>query len=155
MKSLTLYLLFALAAISTFVSCGENYVYDHYRSVSVGGWNRADTLDFNVGKIPAGTYELLVGFRATSEYPYKELGIDVSYSTSPSSKPVHKRVKCVVFDDDGRLLGKNGISSNDFLYNVGTLTVGRSDSIVVSIAHAMNQEIMPGLTQIGLQLEPR
>lgn len=143
-----------LVGIISLAACNENVAYDHYRSVDVDGWDRDDTLDFVVGKIPAGNYNLCVGFRATSEYPYKELGLDVSYTTSANGKATHKRIKCNIFDQDGRLMGKNGISSNDFLYNVSNIKVNKGDSIVVSISHSMNQDLMPGLTQVGLQLQP-
>lgn len=154
MKRLSFYMLFVMTAMLSVVSCGNDYAYDHYRSVNVTGWNRGDTLDFNVGKIPSGTYEMNVGFRATTEYPFKELGIDVSYVTSASAKIVHKRVKCGIFDNEGRMLGRSGVSTNDFIYRVGTLKVNPGDSVVISVAHAMNQEVMPGLTQVGVQLMP-
>ena len=33
--------------------------------------------------------------------------------------------------------------------------VGENDSVVVSVTHGMNQEVMPGLMQVGLQLMNR
>ena len=148
------------------VGCNIGYVYDRYRSVDVNGWNRADTLDFNVGRLPAGEYDLCVGFRATSDYPYKELGFDVDCTVytkhktaagkdSLSFREIHKREKCPVYDDAGRMVGRSGISCDDFSYRFGRLTVGENDSVVVSVTHGMNQEVMPGLMQVGLQLMNR
>lgn len=164
-KNLMLMAVIAVAAFA-FVSCESNYAYDHYRSVDIEGWNRNDTLDFDIGRLPRGTYDICIGFRATSSYPYRELGFDINsdiYKVGPKgkSKPatsptrtVHKRVKCTVFDDEGRMVGKSGISADDFSYRVGSITLSENDSVVISVAHGMNQEIMPGLTQIGIQLMP-
>lgn len=154
MKRYTLYILGALMIAVSLVACNWDKTYDNYRSVDVEGWNRSDTLDFNVGRIPQGDYEVSVGFRATSTYPFKELGFDISWTVYPSGKTTHKRVKCPIYDDSGKMVGKGGISSDDFIYRIGNISVGRADSVVVSVSHGMNQDIMPGITQVGIQLEP-
>lgn len=155
-----------MAVVTVLASCDKRYAYDNYRSVDVDGWNRSDTLDFNVGKVPAGVYDMSIGFRATGDYPYKELGFDITctvYSKvkkhdasadSLTFKSIHKRVKCSVFDDEGRMTGKSGISSDDFNYRFDEISVRQGDSVVVSMTHGMNQEVMPGIMQVGLQLEP-
>lgn len=154
MKRYTLYIIALAAVIAGLVSCKGNHVYDSYRDIDYNGWNRADTLDFDVGKVPAGTYDICLGFRATTAYPYKELGFDLVWTTYPSGKVYRKSVKCNVFDDNGHMLGNSGISSDDFLFRVGTISIAKGDSTVFSVSHAMNQDVMPGLTAVGLQLLP-
>lgn len=165
MKRHVVFILVLCSVVMALVACQSRFAYDHYRSVSIDGWNRTDTLDFVVGRIPSGNYDMSVGFRATSEYPYKELGFDITcsvYATgrnkpgkAPKAKTIHKRVKCSVFNDNGQLAGRGGISTDDFIYSVGDLSVSNGDSVVVCIAHGMNQDVMPGITQVGLQLEKK
>lgn len=155
MKRYTLYYIIALVvAITGFASCNSGKAYDSYRSVDINGWDREDTIDFAAGHLPAGTYDISVGFRATEKYPFKELGLNIGWTTYPKNQTLRKTVKCNVFDDNGHMTGNSGISTDDFLYRVGTVTVAGSDSLVITVSHAMNQDDMPGLTAVGVQLTP-
>lgn len=135
-------------------SCDGNRVYDNYRAVDIEGWDRTDTIDFDAGRLPSGTYDMLVGFRATSSYPFKQLGLNLAWTVYPSGKSYHKTVKCSVFDDNGHMTGKSGISSDDFLYRVGSINIAKGDSVVFTVSHAMSMDDIPGLTTVGLQLTP-
>lgn len=138
----------------TLASCSNGKVYDNYRSTDIDGWNKGDTIDFNAGKLPEGSYEVCVGFRASEQYPYKELGLNVGWTVYPSNRYYRKTIKCNVFDDSGHMTGTSSVSTNDYLFSVTTITVNRGDSVVFSVGHAMNQDILPGLTAVGLQLIP-
>lgn len=135
-------------------SCDKERAYDNYRALDIEGWNRTDTIGFNAGKIAPGAYDMCIGFRATSRYPFKELGFNVKWTVYPSGKTFHKTVRCKVFDDDGHMSGSSGISADDFLYHIGSITVAKGDSVVFTVSHAMNMDDIPGLTTVGLQLSP-
>ena len=64
-------------------SCDEERAYDNYRALDIEGWNRTDTIGFNAGKIAPGAYDMCIGFRATSRYPFKELGFNVKWTVYP------------------------------------------------------------------------
>lgn len=132
--------------------CTGDKAYDNYRALDIEGWNRTDTVDFDAGKIVPGTYNMCIGFRATNDYPFKELGININWTVYPSGKSFHKTVRCKVFDDNGHLSGNSGISADDFLFHIGEITVAKGDSVVFTVSHAMNMDEIPGLTTIGLQL---
>lgn len=154
MRRFTSYILaLTAAALMMLSSCDSNLGYDRYRSVNVDGWNRADTLDFDAGRLTPGTYQMLVGFKATTTFPYKDLGINIDYTVYPAKKTVHKFIKCNVFDDSGHMTGNSGISADDFLFNIGNITVEQGDSVVFTVSHGMNQDDMPGITAVGLKLE--
>lgn len=147
------------------VSCDDSRTYDHFRSVDVRGWDRDDSLHFDAGKQHAGVCQLNIGFRATSAYPYKDVAFGIKWTVYQPVKMSHgkvvtysqgktytRKIKCNVYDDDGRMLGNNGISSNDYLYKVGELSLHEGDSIAFTVYHDMNLAVIPGITDVGLQL---
>lgn len=143
----------AVAAVLSITSCEREYAYDHYNPTSVDGWDRTDTLYFTPGKLEAGLYEFNLGFRATEEYPYRELGLHIEWTVYPSKKQTTKEIRCNVFDSNGRIEGKQSISSSDFICPVGEITINRGDSLVIAVTHCMNRMTMPGLTSVGVQLK--
>lgn len=153
MRKYTLYILLAVFVVaSAFTSCDNGQSYDHYRSVDVRGWDQEDTLEFNTGKLQKGVYQLNVGFRATSSYPYKDIAFTLSGIAYPSGKKFYKKIKCGVFDNEGRMKGNSGISSNDYMYRVDNLNIDNCDSVRFIVVHNMNLAIIPGITDVGVQL---
>ncbi len=143
-----------MMVIGTLTGCNNGRAYDRYRALDIEGWDRSDTVDFNASRLTPGTYDMYVGFRATSSYPFRDLGININWTVYPSGKSFHKTVRCNVFDNNGHMSGRGGISSDDFLYHTGQITVAKGDSVVFTVSHAMNMDQIPGLTTIGLQLTP-
>jgi gliding motility-associated lipoprotein GldH len=154
LKRYTLYIIILLMAIVALTGCNNGRAYDRYRALDIEGWDRSDTVDFNTCRLTPGTYNMYVGFRATSSYPFRDLGININWTVYPSGKSFHKTVRCNVFDSTGHMSGRGGISSDDFLYHTGQITVAKGDSVVFTVSHAMNMDQIPGLTTIGLQLTP-
>lgn len=140
------------AALAT-ASCDDSRAYDSAQPVDVDGWERQDSLVYAVGRLPRGTYRMTLSFRATGSYPFRELGFTITTRRLPSGKTTTKRVKCAVFDDQGQPAGTRGISSNSYIYNVGTLTAQPTDSVTVTVTHDMIQTKIPGITGVGLTLK--
>ncbi len=139
----------ALAA----TSCGGSRAYDSAQPVDVDGWEKDDAADFPIGRLPRGRYRMVLTFRATGSYPYRDLGFTITTRRLPSGRTTTRRVKCAVFDDQGQPAGTRGVSANSYIYNVGTLDAQPGDSIVVTLAHDMIQDDVPGITSVGLTLE--
>lgn len=70
-----------MMVIGTLTGCNNGRAYDRYRALDIEGWDRSDTVDFNASRLTPGTYDMYVGFRATSSYPFR---IWASTSTGPS-----------------------------------------------------------------------
>ena len=61
-KYTLLYLLVGMVMV--FTSCQEHIVYNHYESTAIRGWERNDTLSFDIEPMEeAGYYEEVVGLR--------------------------------------------------------------------------------------------
>ena len=151
------HILYIIAALMVMAisSCDSGMSYDHYNSVSVEGWNRTDTLHFSPGKLPSGNYAIDVGFRATEAYPYRELGLQIEWTVFPRGKNTTKKIKCEVFDSEGRMEGTQSVSSSDFLFHAGDVALRSGDSLAVTVTHCMNRDVMPGLTSVGIQVRER
>lgn len=148
-------LTFLVAFAVLLASCDEVRKYDRYRGVSVHGWDREDSLTFDTSPLQRGDYQMNIGIRATQLYPFKDLGLTLNWTVYPSRKEYHKELKYPLFDNDGRLGGRNGISNSEFLFYATDLHVNKGDSLHITITHNMNQQVIQGITDVGVQLLKR
>ena len=49
--------------------------YDRYKSVSLQGWSRNDTLSFDIPRQWEGNYQLDLCLRAAQTYPYRNISM--------------------------------------------------------------------------------
>ena len=88
-----LYILVGMAMMLT--SCQERVVYSHYESTPIKGWERNDTLSFDIPSIQKGGYfEEVLGLRINGEYPFMGLSLVVKQTVLPSGHlgiPISRR----------------------------------------------------------------
>lgn len=155
MKAKSYTLLYIIGSVWTLllaVSCNDNRVYDHYEHTQLKGWERNDTLTFNIPPVSKGTYQLNIGIRANQDYPFKTISIVMSRKTMPKGIIKNDTIRCKIIEDNGKLAGQNGISSTELRYHVRDLELNQGDSLHITLNHCMRREILPGLSEIGLQL---
>ena len=134
------------------VSCNNHTVFSHYESTSVRGWERNDTLSFNIEPMQeTNLYAEEIGVRITGEYPFKGLSLIVEQTVYPSKTTITDTLNCDLIDDVGHANGK-GINHYQYLYPLTTLKLNKGESVHVAIRHCMKREILPGITDIGLKL---
>lgn len=136
-------------------SCKERRVYHHYEHTPLAGWEKLDTLSFEIPVIKqSGTYSIDLGLRINSTYPFKSLAV-VLEQTLFRKNAVHKRqtnlVNCKLFDEDGKSFGQ-GVGSWQYRYTVKQISLEEGDSLRVRIRHDMKREILPGVSDVGLAL---
>lgn len=135
------------------VSCATDTVYYSYAHTPVAGWEKNDTLTFNIpGMAAPGTYSQQVGLRMTSAFPFTSISLIVEQRIMPRSKVLTDTIKCPITDIRGNFLG-DGISSFQYMFPLREVTLNKKDSIHVSIRHNMKREILPGVSDIGLKME--
>ena len=140
-----------MAAVA--VSCATDTVYYSYAHTPVAGWEKNDTLTFNIpGMAAPGTYSQQVGLRMTSAFPFTSISIIVEQRIMPRGKVLTDTIKCPITDIRGNFLG-DGISSFQYMFPLREVTLNKKDSIHVSIRHNMKREILPGVSDIGLKME--
>lgn len=135
------------------VSCATDTVYYSYAHTPVAGWEKNDTLTFNIpGMAAPGTYSQQVGLRMTSAFPFTSISLIVEQRIMPRGKVLTDTIKCPITDIRGNFLG-DGISSFQYMFPLREVTLNKKDSIHVSIRHNMKREILPGVSDIGLKME--
>ena len=155
-NTLSILLVLMTLVIST-SSCDNPKKYDHYEAIPLSGWERNDTTKFEIPRQKSGNYILDLGIRVSRGYPYKNLSLLLESTIYPKNTKDDNNtfvdtVTCKIIDDDGKLLGKDGISSTEILRHVTTISLKDSDSIHIDVRHIMSQEKLPGISDIGIRL---
>lgn len=140
-------------AAAVAASCATDTVYYSYAHTPVAGWEKNDTLTFNIpGMAAPGTYSQQVGLRMTSAFPFTSISLIVEQRIMPRGKVLTDTIRCPITDIRGNFLG-DGISSFQYMFPLREVTLNKKDSIHVSIRHNMKREILPGVSDIGLKME--
>ena len=137
-------LLFLLGA------CQPQVAYHHFIHISSPGWDKSDTLHFDVQPIAEdGCYELMTELRTDKNYPFQKLTLVVTQKIYPSGQILRNVLDCRLVSKEGVIEG-DGISSFQYQFHVRYLNLNRGDSVHVCVTHNMKREIMPGITDVGV-----
>lgn len=160
-KFLTILFTVALAL----AGCNRKTVFHHYEHVSPEGWNRTDTLHFQVA--PANNNIMLheeLELRATSHYPFTNLSLVVEQTIHPSHTGISyysshsiKRVdtlKCSLTDKNGIATGK-GINYFYHHFHLADISINKGDSVIISVHHNMRKEVLSGIADVGILISSR
>ena len=149
MKSLLKNSLFVLFSACLLTACNENTVYHSYQSLPDEGWEKSDTLSFQIpitDSIPT-TLRLFAEVRNRIEYPYHDLHLFISQNLQDST---------IVFslaDSTGRWTGHGWGSiyqSETFIKSVLPL---RSGNYTIKVINGMKDEKLQGLSDVGIRIE--
>ncbi|MCR5076721.1 MAG: gliding motility lipoprotein GldH [Prevotella sp.] len=161
MRSKVCTLLYTIALMATVIgagSCSDPRTYDHYESVPMKGWERNDTLSFNVPRQWEGLYQLDLGLRASQAFPYKEITLIMERTVinyrhrMKQEKRFQDTVRCEIINDKGMLMGKDGVSSSEIRYHITDFRLIRSDSLHITLRHVMSRDAVPGISNVGIRL---
>jgi gliding motility-associated lipoprotein GldH len=143
--SLTLMTIITLCA-----ACTEGKVYHHYNHTPVGGWEKVDTLVFDVPAMKEqGLYGTVVGLRITNGYPFMGLSLIVEQTVYPSQRRRIDTLNCKLIDKDGTPKGQ-GVSYYQYRFQLSQMSLAQHDSLHITIRHDMKREILPGIADIGI-----
>lgn len=145
-------LFFALIA---FVACTERAAYKSYHTVSIDGWDAADSIVFSIDSLPKrGTFIPTIGLRssAAEAYEFRTLYLEVKQRWQGSSLRCDT-LACELREDRGEMDGKGTFYYQyEFPLKKVSLQAGQSGRIV--IRHIMRKEILSGISDIGFLLLP-
>lgn len=135
-----------------FSSCQNHLVYSHYESTPVRGWERNDTLSFDVPPMQeTAYYKEVVGLRINGDYPFMGLDLVVEQMVLPSQETYIDTLVCKLVDETGRTMGK-GINHFQYEIPLTKLKMNKGDSLHITIHHCMKREILPGISDVGVEL---
>lgn len=139
-------------------SCQDRLVYDRYVHTPIAGWEKNDTLSFEIPPLAAsGHYQEHLGLRITGAYPFMGLTLIVEQTIYPDKEKKWEKtekvdtVQCDLIDKNGVTRGQ-GISYYQYDFPINVYRLSEKDSIHVTVRHDMKREILPGISDIGLKL---
>lgn len=145
-------LLLMICTAVALAACTPNKVYDHYDHTPIWGWERNDTLVFNVPPVDAaGKYVSRMGMRINGAYPFMGLTVIVEQTVMPSRRTVVDTITCDLINADGTPRGR-GVGYYQYSFPVTVEHLDEGDSLHVTIRHNMRREILPGISDVGFQL---
>lgn len=146
-------LITAVAVATLLTACDRRTVYDHYQSTPTAGWEKNDTLLFDIPPLSdAGNYYASLGLRTTDSYPFTAVTLIVEQHLLPSQRIVVDTVDCKLTDEQGKPLG-SGIGYRQYQFAIGRLSLAASDSLHILVRHDMKREILPGIADVGITLK--
>lgn len=132
-------------------ACDENTVYDSYTHTPVNGWEKNDTLNYQVPPLrDSGTFNEVVGIRMNRNYPFTSLSLVVEQRILPGFRHHVDTLRCEFIPND-HLRGQ-AVSYSQYGFPLRTLDLRRGDSLEVTIRHAMKREILLGISDIGFKM---
>ena len=156
--STLLYIIALMVIAMGATSCSDPRTYDHYKSVSLQGWSRKDTLTFDIPRQWEGNYQLDLCLRAAQTYPYRNISMIIERKViyyrqrKKREKSYNDTINCEIINDKGILMGHKGITSTEIRQAITSFCLNRNDSMHVTIHHIMNRESLPGISNVGVRL---
>ena len=141
-----------LAVAIGLASCDRNTIYYHYEHAPIAGWEKNDSLSFDIPPVSAGLYREELGLRIDSDYPFMGLSLVIKQTILPSGYEHSDTVNYNLFDRRGNTKGP-GVSFYQFQFHFNTLQLRQGDSLHISVKHNMKREIMPGITDVGIRID--
>ena len=153
MRKLFLYTLYCVCIVMGFTSCDTNTPYYHYAHTPIDGWEKNDTLRYDVEPLKiGGEHQITVALRLNGAYPFRKLYLIMEQNIFPRLQAQTDTICFDVTSKEGRFTG-NGISYFQYTVPVCQEHFMKNDSIHITIRHAMKRDILPGISDIGVKLE--
>jgi gliding motility-associated lipoprotein GldH len=153
-------LILSLILLVSVFSCGDNAVFDEYRSVTTA-WNENDIVSFKMN--PNDTvqpYNLFLNIRNTEAYRFNNLFLIVEMDF-PNGKIIKDTLEYRMAHKSGKLMGEGfgAVKANKLWYKEA-VKFKESGNYQVKIQHAMRKsdEIkgitnLQGITDVGFRIE--
>lgn len=139
--------------VTLLYACDMDTVYYHYEHTPIQGWEKNDTLSFDIGPIDRpGMYDANIGLRINGSFPFTRLALIVETKIYPRQQVITDTVMCNLTSKRG-VSSRHGISYSQYTSPAGEITLSPGDSLHVSIRHCMKRDILPGISDIGIHLK--
>lgn len=134
-------------------SCDSSVVYEENLTVSEDGWHADDikTFEFDV-KDTISPLNLWINFRTSTDYPYSNLFVFL-HSEYPDGYEGKDTLQFLLAKPNGEWEGESTgtVVENKFLVSRGVFK--HSGKYVFKLEHAMRDEILPEIIDVGLRVE--
>lgn len=148
------YSLYVTLALTLLLSCqNPNVLLHEFDAVDSENWNISDAKHFEIDSVPAsGHYETTLEFRTNANYPYRNISIQMTQSLRNRNKDITKTLAYDIVDKNGKNNGE-GITYFTHQLPFCTMDIQQGDTVDISIRHNMQDNILPGITDVGVLIE--
>lgn len=144
----------ALLLVLTLImmACNPSTVYSHYEHTPMAGWEKNDTLVFDIPPIAdSGTYRQEVGLRITNGYPFTGLHLIIEQTNLKTYEQRSDTLNCSLISERGIPQG-DGVSQYQYLFPINSQTLDAGTPLRITVRHNMKREILPGITDVGIRI---
>jgi gliding motility-associated lipoprotein GldH len=143
-----------LAAVGWWLmaACNSGTLYSSYVSMGGEGWNRQDTIHFNLNPMEhAGLFAEEVGLRTNGAYPFTTISMIVEQQAQPSGLHRTDTINVSITDKEGTVLGE-GICLYQYHTQLKPMKLLKGDTLSVDIRHNMVRQQLNGVNDVGFTL---
>ena len=138
----------------TLAACSDSAMYYHYEGMQGDGWDKEDTLYFNVDSIrETGVRTISLTMRTTVDYPYKSVTVIVDENVMPGNAKRQFPVTLQVANDKGERNGSDGLTYYTVEKFVTRQQMKQGTSLSFKVHHDMQRLVLPGIKDIGIKIE--
>lgn len=152
LRRINLSILLSIAVL--FTACDDALLFEENHAVNDNSWSSDDikTFSFDI-QDTISPLNLYINIRTTTDYPYSNLFVFL-YSKYPDGYEDKDTLEFILAESDGKWLGVNSgtVIENQILISRG----GRfsvAGTYEFSIQHAMREEILPEIVDVGFRVE--
>ncbi|NTW32304.1 MAG: gliding motility lipoprotein GldH [Bacteroidetes bacterium] len=152
-KSFIILLLAGFITVSI-VSCDQNRVYDKFKDIKGGIWNKSEIMKFEVQIDDTVSYHnFFINVRNSGNYKYCNLYIFLN-TIRPDRKVSRDTIDCLLANDMGKWLGKGLGDRKDcrFLLKRG-LRFHQKGIYSFELEQAMRVDNLEGIESVGVRIE--
>ncbi len=154
MKKTELRFLFLIPIIVLFISCDKNQIYDKFQPIPKLGWNKDSVIVFDISVTDTlQNQNLYINVRNDVKYKYSNLWLFVEI-IQPGSSELTDTFEITLADQSGKWLGDGfgGLKTRKAIYK-RNIYFPVSGNYRINIQHGMREDILNGITNIGVRLE--
>lgn len=144
-----------LPAILLLAGCTSDTVYHSYQPTAAEGWDRKDTLYFDIPEnIQNGHYALEIGIRHTPNYAFQNIWLSVSNNWSDSLHFKTDTIELKLADESGKWLYRGHISNlHQSVHPYSSAPdLPRQQTRTLKIVHIMRSNPLKGIQDVGVRL---
>lgn len=133
-------------------SCTDGTVFHNYKPLPKEGWERCDTVCFDLPEVKediSGT--LFIGLRTAAHLGYRDIVLAVEQAGEAGEICRCDTIRYALADAEGNALNK-GVNYHQYESLHLPFRMKKDHRTTVRIHHLMRHEVMPDITEIGIRL---
>ena len=148
------YTLYIIIALTLLISCRSQRTLLHeFAAIDGEEWNIIDSLHFEIDSVTtSGNCETTLEFRTNANYPYRNISILMTQSLRNKNKDITKTLAYDIVDESGKNNGE-GITYLTHRIPFCTMEIQEGDTVDIFIRHNMQDNILPGIADVGVLVE--